>query len=297
MSLSMHLTTAPLVLALAVATVSPANAQNDVNAPALVGELKVIVERAKRDRTADRRFIRELQDFIAKHDRSATRTVNRAYRTVINESFRDGNYTNQPTWTPVSGTFRVDGRYGLVAKPPASSTGSSNGQNKKNQLAQALLGALLSQGKSNNSSSAADQVPVARIETRGHIENGFELTTNISGIADGGVLRLSVVRDSPDVGYRIVVDQTARAPIVIQRVTQREALTVARYTGTLSGDNDGTHQITWSRDLNGSMRVTHNSRAVITHVDQRIDGTLGRLVIEAVGAEVGIRSIKLSTPG
>ena len=91
-----------------VVGVVPASAQGQRSETVqrLVDELRGLITRGEKRRSADPRFLGELNALAQKYDWPWRRVVFR-------ERFKDGDYTRDPSWWVGHGRFWVDGQLGL----------------------------------------------------------------------------------------------------------------------------------------------------------------------------------------
>lgn len=265
----------------------------------LVDELHAIVAKAERERSADRDFLNALRDFIDKHDQPWSRSV-------LNDAFADGNYTRSPTWKVTQGQFSVDRRYGLYSRASVNSSqsnsatgGQQNKQKVAEQLATALLGSILNQGKSNNSApdSTAQRTNTARgearITTTINSTNVFAIDVDISGLSTGGALQLGMQESAASrIGYRVILEADGRLQMI--RLNDRgSAILDSADTSTLS-DNQR-QRVRWTRGRTGRMRLELNGRVLLDATDRTNDQGFSEFSIVNVGGELGVRQVAIST--
>lgn len=265
----------------------------------LVDELHAIVIKAERERSADRDFLNTLTEFIDKHDQPWSHTV-------LNDAFADGNYTRSPTWTVTQGQFSVDRRYGLYSRAsmtPSQSNAAGGGQPNKakvaEQLANALLGSILNQGKSNTrpSGGTTAQTSTARGESRIATSisstNVFAIDVDVSGLGKGGALQLAMQEaGAAGNGYRVVVESDGR--LQMMRLNARgSAILDSVNAKALSGNQ---HQrVRWTRGRTGRMRVELNGRVMLDATDRTNAQGFGEFSMVNIGGELGIRQIAISS--
>lgn len=251
----------------------------------LVDGLRVIVRDARRDGTAERHFLNELQSFIDEHDQPSSAIV-------VSDDFADGELDRSPTWRSLSGQHAVDRRYGMVATPTTSQQ-RSGGSNREREVVNALLGAIL-QG-SGGQAGAGPQTP-ARIETAASTANAFSLEADISGMANGASISFILAQGAQgDTGYRLVVEPEGQASLRIERSVRSRTATVATHRAGLASATGGARQISWTRARNGVMRVSVNGQTLLKVTDRGLRDGFARLAIEAAGGQVAIRRIQVTS--
>ena len=273
---------------------------------AMVDELIQLVNRAETERSADRRFIEDLRQFIDQHDRPWTRVV-------LSEQFADGNFTRAPTWQVVRGEFFVDRRYGLFSeaarRPSSAQQQSNNSQSSRRDpgadLAAALIGSLLQQklgSKQQSQQNTQQQKPAAvpdpRIETTITSGNAFSLDVDLSNVSDGASALLGLhAAAGDDTGYQLVLTPGPRGAVELLRISSRGTTVVDSYRRGVEADQQGYHRLNWSRGRSGTMRVTHNGVEVLRTSDRGLVGGFKRLSIVNENGRLGVKKVELrSTP-
>ena len=255
----------------------------------LIDELRTLIATAEQQNLADPSLLTRLRAFIAKHDFPWKHNV-------FSDNFRDGNYTTNPAWEVLEGSYRIDSRYGLVARPTLATTRSN--RSSANDLAAQIFSQLLKQRQPYDSASSNDPQTVARIQLEQPIGNAFAVGTHVSAIGQGGKLIISVAQSKtrPETAaYRLTIQSTAAERVVLTRRTPRGDLVLASFSQALQPNQRGYHNFQWQRDNSGDMTVAHNGNTLLTVRDNGIRNAFTHLILESQGAETGVRQVRVSS--
>ena len=254
----------------------------------LIDELRALVATAERQNLADPSLIARLRAFMAKHDFPWKHSV-------FSDDFRDGNYTVNPAWEVLEGSYRIDSRYGLVARPTLANTRSR--RSNSNDLAAQIFSQLLQQRKRSDSGSTNAPQTVARIQVEQRIANAFAVDTRVSAIGQGGELVVSVAQSKtlPETAaYRLTIQNTVAEGVVLTRRTPRGDLVLGSHGQALQPNQRGYHDFQWQRDKSGHMTIAHNGTTLFSVRDNGIRNAFAHLILESQGAETGVRSVRVS---
>lgn len=240
-------------------TTSSASAQN------LLNDLKALVDEAEKARAADRLFLKDLRDLMARYERPWTERI-------LFDDFHDGEFKTNPAWSVSSGEFWVEQGYGLRSKAVAgAATSSSNdGNMSKEQLAISILGAVL-QGANKNGGTTTTTAPAkaepAVLRARTRISNAFAIASDFSSWKDEGSYAFAVSQGDKGAGYRVIYSpkQAARgATMELVRVTSRGQGTIDKVSlNTL--EDQKPHSLDWTRAKDGSMTVSIDGKKSSAH--------------------------------
>jgi len=275
-----------------------ATASSSVGAENLLKDLKSLVDEAEKARAADRMFLRDLRDLMARYERPWTERL-------LFDDFADGDVTRNPTWTIVAGEYWVEQGYGLRSKAVAGSSGTAaatqNGKITKEQLAISILGAVL-QGanKNNTNTNTAPAAPAVKAEpavlsSRARISNAFALTANFSSWKGEGSFAYGLTQGTGDSGYRLVYTpkQVARgASLDLVRVTKRGQGTIDSVS--IDGLEDKkNHSLEWTRTKDGQMAVSLDGKKVLSARDANFRDPFDAVAIINNGADVIVKSVEV----
>ncbi|MCW8914246.1 MAG: hypothetical protein OQK24_00170 [Magnetovibrio sp.] len=265
----------------------------------LLKDLKALVDDAEKARAADRMFLRDLRDLMARYELPWTKRA-------LFDDFVDGDFTKNPSWKAVSGEYWVEQGYGLRSKPSAggaSTASSSNGKLSKEELAISILGAVLQGANKKNGSSTTTQktspAAPAVLSTQATISNAFALNTEFSSWKGEGSYAFAVTQGASSAGYRLVYTpkQEGRSALVeLVRVTSRGEGVISSHSID-SLEDQKTHNFNWTRDKLGNMVVKLDGKSVLNTRDSAFRDPFDGAALVNVGADVIVKSIEvLVTP-
>jgi len=261
----------------------------------LLKDLKVLVDDAEKARAADRMFLRDLRDLMARYQRPWTQRV-------VFDDFVDGDVSRNPTWTTISGEFWVEQGYGLRSKGVAGTAGSQPAEKKisKEELAISILGAVLQGANKNKTNSAPAATPAvaakpAVLSTRARISNSFALSTSFSSWKGEGNFAFAVTQGTGGAGYRLVYNpkQAARgASLELVRVTSRGEGTIDSTSITTLEDKK-THSLEWTRGKDGQMTVSLDGKKALSARDASFRDPFDAVAILNHQADVIVKSVEV----
>lgn len=261
------------------------------NTEDLLKDLKKLVDEAEQARAADRLFLRDLRDLMARYENPWTKRA-------LFDDFMDGELAKNPSWKTVSGEFWVERGYGLRSKSVAATGGStSSGKMSKEELAISILGAVL-QGKnkgSNQTQAKATPAGPAVLTTRATISNAFALNTEFSSWKGEGDFAFAVTQGASGAGYRLVYTpkQSGRsAQLDLVRKTSRGEGVINSHSIDALEDQK-THALAWTRDKLGNMTVSLDGKQVMSARDSGFRDAFDGAAIINAGADVIVKSFEV----
>ncbi len=281
----------------------------DPRTQAFVERFGALIDEGERNRAADPRFLEDLRAAIARYSArttpqatsqatAATQTTepprDTGPRVLLDDAFQDGNYTRNPQWEVLSGTFFVDQQFGLRSRvdPSQGSRGGGGGGD--------VIGSILDEvlGSPKSGSGSAKE---ARIYTAVATPNAFSLDVElvpIGGAARNG-FEFTVIKGRRNVsGYSFVYLTGANPPEVeIVRFGGRQSVLVRRVRGAPVLSNGRTHRLEWRRGADGEMIISLDGRELIRARDTAHQGGFDGVGVTNFGGEVGIKRVRVYEGG
>ncbi len=272
----------------------PAAAQNrqSQQVQKVIDELRGIVERGEKRRSADPRFLEELKALAAKYDWPWRRVV-------LRDRFRDGDYSYDPAWTVAAGRFWVDSRDGLRSRvEPYTRREPQQQQSGSNDLLGTVLRELAR--PEGGGQAEAEKVPStpAVIFTRAAIGNAFavrlrlQTVTNLPARIEFGP-HLGAERNE---GYRLVYHNRAQGGPVFELVQQRPwgSSVIFALDRAPRLDDGAVHRILWTRDAGGMMKVQLDGKPLLSARDRGLTRDFEGFTIVNSGGDYAITSVGVS---
>ncbi len=228
--------------------------------------MRALINEADRGRAADPLFLRDLRDLADRFDVP--------WRTrIIFDDFGDGDYTRNPAWRVVSGSFAVDPRRGLLSRAGAATTTRDRAEEASaKDLAVGLLADLLAKSLGDEPAEGARLEPpprerAAEIALGQSITNAFSLTAEIAGGSDAGDFEFVVFQGARrDAGYRLVL--VPDRGISLLRIARGQSTVIAEARGALRLADGAGHVVQWTRAPEGRMVVRFDGVAQLEATDQ-----------------------------
>lgn len=269
----------------------PWQGYNSENMQDLIGDLEDLIDQAEKDRAADPEFLKDLRAALLQYSAPAAAK----YVALLFDDFRDGNYTQKPTWTVTSGAFKVDNKGSFTGlRSTIYPPGTTPGQNNSGNPALDILGAILNQPAQPTSTAK-----YAAIYTPVKVSNEFRIKFDFTSTERFGRMDFGVYQGAGGSNaYRIAYLPNQKDSLRLLRLTSQGVWVIGAYKTTLSLENNRRHLLEWTRDKNGVMSVVLDGKEVIRATDKNItkpfDGFLhlnagGSYYIRAVSIE-GVKS-------
>jgi len=291
-----------------VTTPFQCRAEESPDLQGLVDELRVLTEKSRDQRAADRWLQQALEDLVSKYDWP--------WRTeLLFDDFSDGNFTEDPAWGVISGKFWVDASLGLRSRvlpqrrAQAEESGAERSRDSRRDLGSAFVESLLNQafereeseGGRSRSREDTSQGGPARIRLAAQITNAFFLQMEFSVHNEPGVeghFEVALFQEQAgEYGYLLAIYTGEAGMMDLYRLRrgQRELVYSARLdTGLGNGER---HELVWRQATNGQVEVLSDGKAIIDLRDRAFRDGYRWLELVNQGGELGVRQVKiLGTP-
>jgi len=257
----------------------------------LVDQLKDVIQKAEKSRT-DPALMQQLRDLVRRYDwpwRVA----------LLNDDFRDGDYTANPSWVVDKGDFRVS-QFGLgtVFTQPASPTrGSSEPRGEKSTLE--VLGGILG-GMTRREEAAAPQPPLpstAEISTALRISNAFAVKLQMTSRgkpADGARLEFGPYQGRErNQGYRLVYTLGSKPAFALNRIAPGRSSTIEVYNQLVNLEDGRSHNVEWRRGTDGEMVVLLDDKEIIRTIDRASEESFDGFTVINGGGDYAFSQIAI----
>ncbi len=287
-----HLPIRKLILAAIITTLfsGPVTAQED-NTQALIDEMNQLLNQAEKDRSANSWFLREARDILRSYEWPW-------HETLLDETFRDSEYTSNPAWVVDAGAFRVVRGVGLRTEVTTTSTRPPTNQGKSPDAVSQILNILL-QSSTPTQQQAATQSEKAAIHTVLPITNSFLIEVDVSSLSTSGDSTFSFgpyQGDRRDTGYQLVYRGGNQPVIELHRFnTGRSAIVEVHEDVPLL--DDAVHTLTWQRRNDGEMTVLMDGSELFTTSDRGVRDPFTGFALVNESGQLGISRIRINGEG
>jgi hypothetical protein len=248
----------------------------------LVADLKTVTKKAETSNAADPNFLADLNKLVAQYDQVAA--LSTAGTVFLWDKFSDGNYTADPAWKVSAGTWRVDTKGKTIGLTSSIGQATSN-KVTGNDVLRAILGVQEQQ---------AQQTTYASIYAPVQIGNSFKMTTMFTSGDTKGPLNIGPYQGAnAQSGYRLVYQPGNETGLLLQRIVGKKITQLGAYNDPVILEDGMVHQLIWSRDVNGKMRVYVDGQQRIIATDTQITGNLDGWLNVNQGGTYWIREIKV----
>ncbi len=258
----------------------PAQSPEDPNKEALesiLNELQKTIDDADKRMVAHPRFLDELREMVKRY-RAKLRNI------YLFEDFADGDITEDPKWSVISGKFRVtaDSRLWSQVFVDASYQGSTSSSEETNPFAIILGEIARAQEKKKAKKQGAATDESAVIQTLIPIGPAFEVDLTFVSDSSRGAMQIVLLGGTPARAYYRLVYHAAPSPerpikIIRQRGSQQFIIDSATQHPNL--DDGAPHQLQWIRDSAGNMRVLIDGSEVLNTVELYYKEEFGGLAL------------------
>lgn len=220
-------------------------------------------------------------------------------RVLLNDAFRDGNYTRNPAWTVAAGQFWVESGLGLRTvlespQPPAQARQEAQPQD----LPQAIIGAILEQaippqaGEVPPEEAPAGPPEYAEIYVDQTITNAFAIQLELipRQILASLVFGPYQGRERA-VGYRLAYSPELPHGLQLLRVTRSGSSVIEAVDHRLRPDRQ--HTLQWTRNSGGEMVVSIDGKELFRTVDRSFADPFDGFTLINQGGDYALREITI----
>jgi hypothetical protein len=266
------------------ATQAQANQTSDQKLNSLVTDLNALIKKAETANAADPNFIADLKKLAAKYPVTAALPSSTAGQVFLSDNFADGNYTANPTWKVSAGTWQVDTKGSSIGLSSIIGQSASN-KVSGNDVLKAILGVQQQQ---------APQSTYASIYTVAPMSNTFKMSMKLVSANKKGPLNIGPYQGaSASSGYRLVYQPGNETGLILQRIVGNQVTQVGSYNDPVNLEDGKVHELLWSREASGKMRVYVDGQQLIIATDTQIQGNLDGWLNVNQGGAYWIREIKV----
>jgi hypothetical protein len=266
------------------ATQAQASQTSDQKLNSLVTDLKALIKKAETANAADPNFIADLKKLAAKYPVTAALPSSTAGQVFLSDNFADGNYTTNPTWKVSAGTWQVDTKGSSIGLSSIIGQSTSN-KVSGNDVLKAILGVQQQQ---------APQSTYASIYTVAPMSNTFKMSMKLVSANKKGPLNIGPYQGaSASSGYRLVYQPGNETGLILQRIVGNQVTQVGAYNDPVNLEDGKVHELLWSREASGKMRVYVDGQQLIIATDTQIQGNLDGWLNVNQGGAYWIREIKV----
>ena len=267
------------------ATQAQPSQTSDQKLQSLVTDLNALIKKAETAKAADPNFLADLKKLAAKYPVAAAIPSLGGPGTVfLYDNFSDGNYTANPVWKVSAGTWQVDTKGQNIGLSSIIGQSTSN-KVTGNDVLQAILGVQQQQ---------APQSTYASIYTAAPISNTFKMSFKLVSANKKGPLNIGPYQGaSASSGYRLVYQPGKDTGIILQRIVGNQVTQIGAFNDPVNLEDGKVHEILWSRESTGKMRVYVDGQQLIIATDTQITGNLDGWLNVNQGGAYWIREIKV----
>jgi hypothetical protein len=259
-----------------------ANQTSDQKLKSLVTELNALIKKAEGANAADPNFLADLKKLAAKYP--ATAAAGSAGTVFLFDNFSDGDYTSNPVWKVSAGTWKIDTKGSSVGLNSTIGQSTSN-KISGNDVLKAILGVQQQQAPQSTYASIYSAVPIS---------NTFKMTMKLTSANKNGPLNIGPYQGaSASSGYRLVYEPGKDTGLILQRIVGNQVTQIGSYNDPINLEDGKVHEIAWSRESTGKMRVYIDNQQLIIATDTAITGNLDGWLNVNQGGAYWIREIKV----
>lgn len=272
---------------------TPTQVPNTAN-ERLLQELRLLANEAENNRSASTGVIDQLRDMARRYSWPWNRLI-------VSDGFDDGNFTQNPAWTVISGSFTA--AYGeLITSyaPPAAATSQQSSPGNPNDLGTAIFGAVLQGLSQANQAQTSPSQPLptqALIQLNAQTTNAFAavVTLRTQSMAAGG-FEFGLGREPSASGYRLSVERGTGGSvgtISLLRVGTVGSAIIDRANLPMALNNGQDQIFELTRDTTGEMAIGVNGTELIRVRDRGVLENFDRFLFANNGGEYRLQSVAI----
>lgn len=255
-------------------------------------KLNKLIDEAEKARAADPTFLKDLRALANSYSLPTLRTI-------FNDTFEDGNYTQSPAWNVASGAYFIESGWGLRNKILEAGQTAQNEQqvDSGEDLAIALLGSILQQAtgaQQQQQAAASTQTKTQEnlITSSVRISNAFVMSMEVSSWIANGHFEVGVFQGSnANAGYRILYQ--SGQPLQLLKVGSKGRTTIAQSNTLLTIEDKKFHTIRWSREASGEMIVSVGGKEMIRATDRSFSDAFDGVRLSDQGGDFIVKRISV----
>lgn len=218
--------------------------------------LNKLIDDAEKAKAADPVF---LQDLRALANGTAVTTG----KVLLNDTFADGDFSQNPTWQVLSGGYFVEKNWGLRNRILQTQNTANSGSGGNEDLAKVLLGTILKKATGTEGSAQATDNAIA---TRFAVPNAFALSLDLFAAAPGHFEVGVFQGDAAKNGYRLLYE--SGKGLQLHRIGSSGTAVVQTSAKALTLEDKKFHAIEWTRSASGTMSVRVDGTEVLNVTDR-----------------------------
>jgi hypothetical protein len=292
----------------------------------MVDKLRKLIEEAERARAADPLFLGDLKALANDYDglpppgATAPPPPDTSPPVhLIDDDFRDGDYTKATNWSVTGGRWWVEDAVGLRSLVAASVTDAAPAttpeperpERSNDDLAEAILGGILDQIANGGEQSREETPPTesqptqqttganaehAVIQTAKAVPNAFSMRLEITSRERHGEFLVSPYQVSPGEGwgYRLAYTPSGQYGLRLLRFSRGQQTVVAYHNGRVDLEDGRLHILEWDRSATGAMTVKLDGKHMMQVTDTRLRDPFDGLAMSNRGGDYAVRKITVN---
>jgi len=218
---------------------------------------------------------------------------------LLNDAFRDGDYTRNPSWTVAAGEFWVESGLGLrtVLEPPQPPA-EADQEAQPPDLPQAIIGAILEEALPPKTGEAPpEEAPpgppeYAEIYVDQTITNAFAIQLElIPRQILGPVVFGPYQGRERAIGYRLAYTPDSPRGLQLLRVTRSGSSVIESADQRFSPDRQ--YSLQWTRSSDGEMAVSVGGKELFRTVDRSFADSFDGFTLINRGGDYALREITI----